>query len=219
MPHARYGLMRRRSYPIVESDPKKMEENSIFNSMEEAASAAVKVLREGGVILYPTETVWGLGCDATNEDAVKRLCEIKSREEGKPMLVLVDSEGTLGRYVDDVPDAAWQLIDAAVDPITIIYDHGRGFASGVTADDGSIGIRITSDPFCRKLCSLLRRPIVSTSANKSGEQSPRSWNEISSELKEKVDLSACFPRTEKSSSGKASNVIKVSEGGVIKILR
>lgn len=196
-----------------------MKEHKIYDSMEEAAKEAVKVLREGGIIIYPTETVWGLGCDASNEKAVKRLEEIKRRESGKPLLVLVDSEAMLSRYVDDVPDAAWQLIDAAVDPLTIVYDKGRGFAPGVTAEDGSIGIRLTTDPFCRKICAMLHKPIISTSANLAGGLTPRRWEEIPEEITEKADFAARFPRSAESATGKASNVIKVSEGGVIKILR
>ncbi|MDE6057281.1 MAG: Sua5/YciO/YrdC/YwlC family protein [Muribaculaceae bacterium] len=126
---------------------------------------AVKVMKEGGIILYPTDTVWGIGCDAANEEAVRKIYELKKREDSKSMLVLVGSEGMLQRTVKDVPEIAWQLIEAAVNPMTIIYDHPIGVADCLKAEDGSLGIRITSEKFSRMLCERMRGPIVSTSAN------------------------------------------------------
>lgn len=129
---------------------------------------AVEILREGGIILYPTDTIWGIGCDATNEKAVKRIYEIKQREETKSMLVLLDSSAKLQAYLSDVPEIAWDLIDVADKPLTIIYPQGKNLAANLLSADGTIGIRITQEIFSKRLCEMFRKPIVSTSANVSG---------------------------------------------------
>lgn len=129
-------------------------------------------MKEGGIILYPTDTVWGIGCDAKNAEAVRKIYELKRREDSKTMLALVSSEGMLQRTVEEVPDIAWQLIDAAVEPISIIYDGARGVAPNLIAEDGSLGIRITGEKFSNALCERMRGPIVSTSANISGSPTP-----------------------------------------------
>ena len=180
-------------------------------------AAAVEVLKKGGIILYPTDTVWGIGCDATNSEAVKKIYALKEREDSKAMLALVDSEGMLERTVRNVPDAAWQLIEAAINPLTIIYDSPQGIAPELLGADGSLGIRITREPFSSALCRRLRRPIVSTSANKSGEKAPATFSEISDSIKNSVDYIVKFGRNKK--GAKPSNIIKVSDNGVFKVIR
>ena len=141
---------------------------------------ALRVLREGGVILYPTDTVWGIGCDATNAAAVSRVYEIKRRVDSKAMLVLLDGAGKLQGYMQQVPETAWMLLEAAEGqrPLTIIYPNARNLAPNLLAEDGSVGIRITSEPFSKALCEQLRRPIISTSANFSGEPAAKIFSEI-----------------------------------------
>lgn len=184
---------------------------------KEDIDAALKTLREGGVILYPTDTVWGLGCDAANPEAVAKIFKIKQREDSKSMLSLVASDGMLQQFVAQIPDAAWQLIDAAVNPLTIIYDNPRGIASNLLAEDGSAGFRITSEKYSQTLCQRLRHPLVSTSANISGKPSPKNFSEINKEILKAVDYIAEFGRD--NSGSRPSNIIKVSDSGVINILR
>ena len=148
---------------------------------------ACQVMQEGGVILYPTDTIWGIGCDATNEEAVRRVYEIKHRADSKAMLVLVDSAIKVDFYVRDVPDVAWDLIEVADKPLTIIYSDARNLAPGLLAEDGSVGIRVTQEEFSKALCNRFRKAIVSTSANVSGAPSPRTFAEISEDIKEAVD--------------------------------
>lgn len=179
---------------------------------------AVRVMKDGGIILYPTDTVWGIGCDARNEDAVRRIYELKKREDSKSMLVLVGSEGMLQRTLKSVPEIAWQLIDVAVNPMTIIYDHPTGVAENLLADDGSLGVRITSEKFSRTLCERMRGPIVSTSANVSGKPTPMTFSEISSEIRNGVDYICSFRQKEKASS-KPSHIIKITQENVVKVIR
>ena len=167
-----------------------------IKNIDEDVAAALEVLKRGGVILYPTDTVWGIGCDATRSDAVKRIFEIKKRADSKAMIVLVDSAERIDRYVEEVPDVALQLIDVAVRPTTIVYDGARNVARELVAEDGSIGIRVTTDEFSQKLCRTLRRPLVSTSANVSGEQTARFFSEISDEIKSAVDFIATTRRND-----------------------
>lgn len=187
-------------------------------NFEEDIRKAVETMRDGGVILYPTDTVWGLGCDATNSKAVRKIYEIKQRAESKSMLVLVDSEGMLERTVRDIPEVAWQLLEAAVDPLTIIYDHPHGVAPELLAEDGSLGIRITSERYSETLCRRLRGPIVSTSANISGKKAPALFSEIAQEILDSVDYVAHW-RREDSVRPNPSNIIKVSSGGLVKVIR
>ena len=149
---------------------------------EEDIRQAVKVLREGGVILYPTDTVWGLGCDATNSEAVRRIYDIKRRDDRKALICLVDSDARLQRYVRDVPDVAWQLLDAAVKPTTVILDGAVNLAENLIAEDGSIGIRITNEPFSKELCYRFQKALVSTSANISGQPPAQNYCDIAPEL-------------------------------------
>ena len=175
-------------------------------------------MREGGVILYPTDTIWGIGCDATNEDAVRRVYEIKQRQDSKAMLVLVDSSVKVDFYVRDVPEVAWDLIDLADKPLTIIYSGARNLAANLLAEDGSVGIRVTNEDFSKRLCQQFRKAIVSTSANISGQPSPKNFSEISEEVKSAVDYIVGY-RQEEISNQKPSSIIKLDKGGVIKIIR
>ena len=175
-------------------------------------------MREGGVILYPTDTIWGIGCDATNEDAVRRVYEIKQRQDSKAMLVLVDSSVKVDFYVRDVPEVAWDLIDLADKPLTIIYSGARKLAANLLAEDGSVGIRVTNEDFSKRLCQQFRKAIVSTSANISGQPSPKNFSEISEEVKSAVDYIVGY-RQEEMSNPKPSSIIKLDKGGVIKIIR
>lgn len=175
-------------------------------------------MREGGVILYPTDTIWGIGCDATNEDAVRRVYEIKQRQDSKAMLVLVDSSVKVDFYVRDVPEVAWDLIDLADKPLTIIYSGARNLAANLLAEDGSVGIRVTNEDFSKRLCQQFRKAIVSTSANISRQPSPKNFSEISEEVKSAVDYIVGY-RQEEISNPKPSSIIKLDKGGVIKIIR
>ncbi len=179
---------------------------------------ALKTLRAGGVILYPTDTVWGLGCDATNGEAVKKIYSIKQRAGNKSLIILVNSPAMLTRYVDDPPEVALQIAELAESPLTIVYDRGRNLAEGVASADGSVGVRVCADPFCDELITALRKPLVSTSANISGSGAPAIFDEISEEMKASVDY-VCLWRQDDRSRAKASSVIKVSGNGVVKILR
>ena len=194
------------------------DENDSGRFQEEDLKEALETLRRGGIILYPTDTVWGIGCDATNEEAVKKIYELKQRSDSKSMLALVDSEARLERYVENIPEIAWQLIETSDEPITIIYDSPKGVAESLKAEDGSLGIRITKEKFSNELCKKLGKPIVSTSANRSGEPTPLNYDEISDYIKEGVDYVVDYRRSDKSKPN-PSHIIKLSEGGVIKIIR
>ncbi len=186
--------------------------------LEEDIKNAVKTLKAGGVILYPTDTIWGLGCDATNEQAVKRVFEIKQREDSKSMLVLTDNAAKIERLATDVPEIAWSLIDLADKPLTIIYSGAKNLAANLIAQDGSVGIRVTNEEFSKKLCERFRMPIVSTSANISGQPTASNFKEISEEIKSAVDYIVSF-RQDDTSKAKPSSIIKLDAGGVIKIIR
>lgn len=175
-------------------------------------------MNRGGVILYPTDTIWGLGCDATNEEAVRRIFEIKQRADSKALITLVDSEVKVESYVRDVPEVAWDLIELSEKPLTIIFDGARNLAPNLLAEDGSIGIRVTREAFSRELCMRMKRAIVSTSANVSGQPSPRNFSEISEEILSAVDY-VCTSRREEKENPAASSIIKLGSGGQISIIR
>ena len=181
---------------------------------------ALKVLREGGVIIYPTDTVWGIGCDATNASAVSRVYEIKRRVDSKAMLVLLDGAGKLQGYMDKVPDTAWMLLEASDGqrPMTIIYPRAKNLAANLLAEDGSVGIRITEELFSKALCEQLHRPIVSTSVNISGEPAAKTFQQISPELLEVVDY-VCEYRRNDNTIHKPSSIIKIDEKERITIIR
>ena len=186
--------------------------------MTEDIKKACEVMAAGGIILYPTDTIWGIGCDATNEKAVQRVYELKRRTDNKAMLVLMDSEAKLDRYVSDVPDIAWDLISVSDKPLTIIYSSAKNLATNLLGADGSVGIRITNEEFSKKLCERFRKPLVSTSANVSGEPSPANFSEVSEVIKEGVDYIVSY-RQDDMSRPNPSSIIKLDKGGVIKIIR
>ena len=179
---------------------------------------ALEVLRRGGVILYPTDTVWGIGCDAACSEAVERIYSIKQRPDSKALITLVASEAMLERRVAEVPDVAWQLLEVAVDPLTVVYDRGCGVAPELLAPDGSIGIRLVRDCFAAELCRRLGRPLVSTSANIAGAPTPLSYPDIAPEILQAVDY-VCLTGRADAPAAKASAVIKLGCDGTVKILR
>ncbi len=188
------------------------------DTMVEEIRKACEVLQAGGLILYPTDTIWGIGCDATNEEAVRKVYELKKRMDNKAVLVLTDSTAKLNMYVSDIPDIAWDLIEVADKPLTIIYAHAKNLAPNLLGEDGSVGIRITKEEFSRRLCERFRKPLVSTSANISGETAPMNFQDISEEIKNGVDYVVKY-RQEDRSQAKPSNIIKLGDGGVIQIIR
>ncbi|MCM1369145.1 MAG: L-threonylcarbamoyladenylate synthase [Candidatus Amulumruptor caecigallinarius] len=185
---------------------------------KEDLEEALRVLKSGGIILYPTDTVWGIGCDATNPEAVAKIYALKQREDSKSMLSLVGSESQLQQFVANVPETAWMLLDVAVNPLTIIYDKPSGLAANLFASDGSAGVRITTEPFSRQLCLRLKKPVVSTSANISGFPTPATFREISDEIKLGVDYIVNYQR-EDDCRHTPSNIIKVSDNETIKLIR
>jgi L-threonylcarbamoyladenylate synthase len=186
--------------------------------MREDIIKALEVLKRGGTIIYPTDTIWGIGCDATNEEAVTRIYAMKQRSDTKSMLILIHAEGLLPSYVEKVPDVAWELIEAATDPLTIVYPGAKNLAENLISDDQTIGIRITTDPFCSELISRFRKPIVSTSANISETPPPGNFSEINEAVLEQADYVVQW-RQEDHTRSKPSSIIKLGLGGEINILR
>lgn len=189
-----------------------------MKTIQEDIAQACEVLQRGGVILYPTDTIWGIGCDATNSEAVKRVYEIKRRADSKAMIVLADSMTKVDFYVDEVPDIAYDLVDLSEKPLTIIYNKGRNLAPELLAEDGSVGIRVTKEEFSQGLCRRFRKAIVSTSANFSGEASPDSFDMIDNAIKETVDYIVEYRQDEKGSAT-PSSIIKLGAGGLVKVIR
>jgi len=189
---------------------------------EEDVKNAVEVLRKGGVILYPTDTVWGIGCDATNEEAVRRVYEIKQRDDSKALICLVDSDARLQRYVRNVPDVAWQLIDSLKEsdakPTTLILDGAINLAPNLIAEDGSIGMRITQEAFSKELCYRFQKALVSTSANISGEPAAQNYCDIDPRIVEAVDY-VCWSRRQEHKPHKPSSIIRLKENGEVTIIR
>ncbi len=186
--------------------------------MIDDVKAAIAVLQKGGIILYPTDTIWGLGCDAGNEDAVQRIYTIKNRVDSKSMLVLMENAGLIERYVDEVPDVAYDLIELTDKPLTIIFDGAKNLAKNLIAADSSIGIRITSEAFSSELIRRFKRPIVSTSANISGDPSPARFSDIDQKIIDSVDFVVKF-RQDEIQKAVPSSIIKLGRGGEIKIIR
>lgn len=189
-----------------------------FLTLPDDLRHAIDTLRRGGIIIYPTDTIWGIGCDATNPEAVSRVYALKQREDSKALITLVSDIAMLERYVDTVPDVAYQLLDAADSPLTVIYDRGVRLAPNLLASDGSVGIRIPSDDYASRLCRMLRRPIVSTSANISGHPAPASFSEIDPILLQAADYVAHHRRNDPTPH-RASSIIKLSSNGQIHIIR
>ena len=186
--------------------------------MNEDLKKACDVLRKGGLILYPTDTIWGIGCDATNEEAVQRVYTLKQRADNKAMLLLLGNEARLESYVQEVPEMAWSLIEVADRPLTLIYPGARNLAPNLIAEDGSVGIRITREEFSRRLCEQFRRPVVSTSANISGQPAPHTFQEIAEEIKQGVDYIVQY-RQDDLTAAQPSSIIKLGAGGLFQIIR
>ena len=190
---------------------------------KEDLQAALQVLRNGGIIVYPTDTVWGIGCDAANAEAVAKIYALKQREDSKSMLVLLDSPAKLPYYVGEIPDAAWAMLEAVQDtedtkPLTIIYPNARNMAANLIAEDNSVGIRITNEPFSKALCAQLKHPLVSTSANISVHPTARFFHEIENEILEGADY-VCRFRREDDCPHEPSSIIKIHADGTFQIIR
>lgn len=185
---------------------------------DEDIRQAVKTLRDGGIILYPTDTVWGIGCDATNPDAVAKIYALKQRAESKSMLVLVDSPTRAQLYARDIPDAAYDMMELTNKPLTLILDGAKNLAHNLIAEDGSIGIRVTAEQYSHDLCYRFGKAVVSTSANISGQPSAAIFSEISQEIKDGVDYIAQFRRDDNSKS-KPSSIVKLKADGRVTIIR
>ncbi len=186
--------------------------------MQEDIKKALEVLKSGGIILYPTDTIWGIGCDATNPEAVKRIYDLKKRADSKSMLVLMENPALLDRYVSEVPEVAWDLVEISTTPLTVIYPRAKNLAANLLAEDGSIGIRFTKEAFTSRLLQRFRRPLVSTSANVSGEKSPTFFDEISDDIKNAVDYIVEY-RQDDRTPAQPSSIIKLGPGGQIEIIR
>lgn len=180
--------------------------------------AALTCLNNGGILVYPTDTIWGIGCDATNAEAVKRIYEIKLREDSKSLLVLLDNEIKLRTYVNEVPEIAYDLIEMSAKPLTIIYDGAKNLAQNLLAEDGSIGIRITNEAFSQQLIQRFKKPIVSTSANISGNSSPKIYAEIDAAILERADYVVKY-RQDDTAETQPSGIIKLRQNGEIKVIR
>ncbi len=189
-----------------------------MKSIQEDITEACEVLKRGGVILYPTDTIWGIGCDATNSAAVKRIYEIKHRADNKALIVLTDSMTKVDFYVKEVPDIAYDLVELSEKPLTIIYSGACNLAPELLGEDGTVGIRVTRESFSQALCRRFRKAIVSTSANVSGEPSPACFAEISDEIKQAVDY-VVEARQDEAQEAQPSSIIKLGKGGLVKIIR
>lgn len=187
-------------------------------TLDEQVNEALEVLRQGGIILYPTDTVWGIGCDATNAEAVEKIYALKESVNKKSMLVLLDKTEKVSLYIHKVPDIAWQLYDVADKPLTLILPGACGVAPNLVPEEGTLGIRIADHEFCKKLIYKLRKPLVSTSANISGEPTPTSFDQISQKIIDGVDL-VVDPIFDEHPTHKASSILMVGVDGEIKIIR
>lgn len=186
--------------------------------LQKAVKEAVDVMRKGGIILYPTDTVWGLGCDATNEKAVARIYDIKQRSDAKALITLTDNENCLAYFMKEVPEIAYDLIECSDKPLTIIYPNARNLAQNLLAEDGSIGIRVTREEVSGLLCQRMRTPIVSTSANISGEPTPQTFSEITDTIKSQVDYIIPL-RQDDNTPHEPSGIIKLFANGTFKMIR
>jgi len=185
--------------------------------MKEEVYKVLEILKKGGIILYPTDTVWGIGCDAGNFEAVKKIYALKQREESKSMICLVSGLQMLEKHVSEIPQMAYELMDYAVKPTTIIYDAPFNVAENLIAEDNSLAIRVTDDEFCRSLIRKLHRPLVSTSANLSGEKAPMNFKEISDVILKGVDYVVNLHRDKKGAN--PSTIIKLKNDGSVKVIR
>ena len=186
--------------------------------MQEEIKKTLDILHAGGIILYPTDTIWGIGCDATNEKAVQRIYEIKKRADSKSMLILIDDAYRIPSYIDEMPELAWDLIELSEKPLTIIYPAAKNLAKNLIAEDGSIGIRVSRDEFTKELIRRFKKPIVSTSANISGQATPAFFDEISDEIKSAVDYIVNYRQNDTTQSS-PSGIIKLEVNGEVKVIR
>jgi L-threonylcarbamoyladenylate synthase len=186
--------------------------------MKDEILRAFEVLKKGGVILYPTDTVWGLGCDATKSKSVEKIFKIKKRPEKKSLIILLDQNEKLYQYVEDVPDIAFDMMESITTPLTIVYPHAKNIARNLISEDGSIAIRVVKDEFCRKLISLLNKPLVSTSANITGQPPPLIYNKIAPEIIKSVDYVVNYAQT-RLDQVKPSTIIKFNKKGEYEIIR
>ncbi|MFU1859087.1 L-threonylcarbamoyladenylate synthase [Sphingobacterium sp. NGMCC 1.201703] len=184
----------------------------------EDLNMALETLKAGGLILYPTDTIWGIGCDATNPDAVEKVFQLKGRDKSKSLIVLLHNDNQLASYVNEIPDVAYQLIEYTDKPLTIVYSNAKNLAPNAIAEDGSIGIRIVKHPFCEQLLQRFRKPIISTSANISGEPTAKDFDEIAEEIKTGVDYIVAYDRHVKT-DGKSSTVMKLDPSGKFEFIR
>ena len=178
---------------------------------------AFQVIQNGGIILYPTDTVWGIGCDATNAEAVAKIYALKQRDDSKSMIVLMNGEKMMYNVFKDIPEVAWQIIDLSEKPTTLILDNPKNVAPNIIADDKTLGVRIVKEPFCFKLMERMKKPLVSTSANISGMPTPKSFKEIDSEIIKGVDYVVNLHHDK--ICDKPSTIIKLSIDNQVKIIR
>lgn len=186
--------------------------------MQDDIKKCLDILFAGGIILYPTDTIWGLGCDATNPAAVERIYSIKQRHDAKSLIILVDTPQRIPSYISQVPDIAYELIELTTKPLTLVLDGAKNLAPALIASDGSVAVRVASDQFCKTLISKFRKPVVSTSANISGKPFPESFSQIEPEIAAKADYVVQFRRDELT-PGKPSGIIKIDSKGVVKVIR
>ncbi|WP_158824893.1 L-threonylcarbamoyladenylate synthase [Mucilaginibacter lacusdianchii] len=186
--------------------------------LKDEVNKALKVIQEGGIILYPTDTIWGIGCDATNTEAIKKIYQLKQRDEAKSMIILLDTENKLESYVQDVPAIAFDLIEFAENPLTLVMPKAKNLSSALIGPDGSIGIRVSKHPFCQQLVQRLRKPLVSTSANISGQPSPQNFSQISPEIMDGVDYVVDIDQHDLSVK-KPSTIMRLEPDGRFEFLR
>jgi L-threonylcarbamoyladenylate synthase len=186
--------------------------------LKDEVAKALKVLQDGGIILYPTDTIWGIGCDATNAEAVKKIYALKQRDEAKSMIVLLDSENKLPSYIKEVPDIAYDLIEYAESPLTLVMPGAKNLAANLLAEDGSVGIRVTGHEFCKQLLQRFRKPIVSTSANISGQPSPKNFNGVAAEIIDGVDYVVDVDQHDMTEK-KPSTIMRLEPDGKFEFIR
>lgn len=186
-------------------------------NLNEEVIKAYEIIKEGGIILYPTDTVWGIGCDATNPEAVAKIYKLKQRAETQSMIVLMNGEKMMYNVFKNIPEVAWQIMDLSENPTTLVLDKPRNVAPNLVATDNTLGIRLVKEPFCFKLLERMKKPLVSTSANISGQPTPKSFKEISPEIIKGVDYVVNLQRDK--IAGKPSTIIKLSSDSQVKIIR
>lgn len=186
--------------------------------LRDEVAKALKIVQKGGIILYPTDTIWGIGCDATNTEAVKKIYALKQREESKSMIILLDNDNKLLSYVRDVPDIAYDLIEFAENPLTLILSGVKNISPALIGTDGSVGVRVVKHKFCQQLIQRLRKPLVSTSANISGQPSPKNFNEISAEIVKGVDFVVDLEQHDLQQK-KPSTIMKLEANGHFSFIR